>query len=624
MIKENHLLRDDGMIFLNKERSILFPADTYGLLYKELTDNIGKERIKGFFMRFGAEAGKQDAKLVKKWYKHHPLETLIRKGPVYHQQKGHAIVNITKLEIQQSDNRPTIHLEGIWKNSFEAEAYLRQFGTYSKTPVCYTLSGYASGYLSEICNQTVIFREIQCVAKGDPYCSWTARTIGNNDEEMEEQLKLLDEQPIVKELEITYENLLEERNNLRSISELNNKLTELILKGTDIKSLIKKIHEIIQIPILIFDAEFSPLASQGIAPHKIVEIRETIQTTIYDRLKTKKIRKKTVPADAGMMVVHSIVLQEEVTGYCVMLLEREREEKMNFFRMVLEQISIACSLILLNEKTKIATEERIESRFIEKLVKGEYTEDELVMKGILFGIDTNQPYYIVSLDILNKNNNIKKDYVLLEEGIDKSFRYFKKTGRRILAGQNGNEMFLLIPVKELYGEPVLKFCKKYVAHLSKLNKSLTLVAGISRRGKRLTDAPDHYREAVSAMAAAGSDNPVVTFESLGLLGILIHSNNKDEIRKLAHAGLDPLMNEKGEKKIEMLRTLYIYLINGGNLEQTSSELKLSLSGLRYRIAKIEEKLNKNLKSPIIANQLLMSIQALIITGDLNFETRQFI
>ena len=75
-----------------------------------------------------------------------------------------------------------------------------------------------------------------------------------------------------------------------------------------------------------------------------------------------------------------------------------------------------------------------------------------------------------------------------------------------------------------------------------------------------------------------------------------------------------------QKDVDLIQTLYSFLVNGGNLEKTADDLSLSISGLRYRINKLEEILQKDLRSPLISYQLLLSIQALIILGDLELKS----
>jgi len=83
--------------------------------------------------------------------------------------------------------------------------------------------------------------------------------------------------------------------------------------------------------------------------------------------------------------------------------------------------------------------------------------------------------------------------------------------------------------------------------------------------------------------------------------------------------LEPIYEQMSDKRKDALKTLYVFLANGGNLEQTAMDLSLSVSGLRYRIRKIEEVLQKDLRDPVEHHQLLLSLQALILTGELHLE-----
>ncbi|HHY20809.1 MAG TPA: PucR family transcriptional regulator, partial [Bacilli bacterium] len=127
---------------------------------------------------------------------------------------------------------------------------------------------------------------------------------------------------------------------------------------------------------------------------------------------------------------------------------------------------------------------------------------------------------------------------------------------------------------------------------------------------------EHYEEAVRALRMASPGLKVVTFQSLGILGALVNDNNISAIKKMAEMNLGSLIKCLDIKQQELLRTLYLYLFYGGNLEQTASKLAISISGLRYRIQKIEELLGHNLRNPGTNYQLLLSLQALILLGEI--------
>lgn len=95
-------------------------------------------------------------------------------GPLMHTVEGilHASTNI--LEFDREKN--SFLMRGIWRNSYEAENHLRLYGQ-AKEPVCWTLSGYASGFGTGFMGSQVICVETMCQGMGDPYCRFELRTV---------------------------------------------------------------------------------------------------------------------------------------------------------------------------------------------------------------------------------------------------------------------------------------------------------------------------------------------------------------------------------------------------------------------------------------------------------------
>ena len=64
---------------------------------------------------------------------------------------------------------PEPFAEAIWHESYEAEQHLLHFGR-AEEPVCWTLIGFASGYLSFCNGKEIICIEERCVGQGDAAC----------------------------------------------------------------------------------------------------------------------------------------------------------------------------------------------------------------------------------------------------------------------------------------------------------------------------------------------------------------------------------------------------------------------------------------------------------------------
>ena len=130
--------------------------------------------------------------------------------------------------------------------------------------------------------------------------------------------------------------------------------------------------------------------------------------------------------------------------------------------------------------------------------------------------------------------------------------------------------------------------------------------------------PTYYEEAMIALRLAIRKN-IVQFDSLGIVGVLINSKNISGIQMIAKKELGSYIIWRIQEHMELLKTLYIYLSNGGKLEQTMSDLALSMSGLRHRIKRIESLLEKDLRDPDEMHQLLLIIKSLIALGELDIE-----
>ncbi|WP_245831940.1 XylR N-terminal domain-containing protein [Oceanobacillus senegalensis] len=608
---------EDGLIYSGNSRSVLTPTSSFGILRKDLYRNIGKERVKGFLMRYGTDLGRRDAKMVLEKFKNESVESIIKKGPIFHQIQGHVIATLNKIEVIEEENKISTYIEGIWKSSFEAEEHIHHFGK-AEEPVCYMSVGYGNGYLSEICNQTVLFNEISCVGKGDKECRWVGRTIDYWTDEMSDELQYYKEQPVIKELELTYEKLLEERNNLKNVSIIYNKLTEEILKGKDLSAMMDIVHDYTGTAIIVEDQEFHQLASSGIPDEMLFKVNQLFKDYVQS-VESSFHHTQTLQIDHHTRLVTPIYLQGRIIGYCSFIYENSKKEDTYNLRAIIERISSVCALYLLNKKTEAEAEERMKGRFLEQLLSEEYSKEEIIRRSGFIGLNLFQPFHIVVIQYKTYQKDYREEMSFLEEVMNQSSTYFKKKGMNILMGQLSNKLaFLFLDGEINKKDGILSTCEHYMNHLSELYPTVSFQAGLSMESDQIEKASESYSEALTAMRIATNTNKVVPFYSLGILGPLVNTNNKIEIEKIAMYTLHPLSSNLDHKNMELIRTLYEYLRNGGNLENTAESLALSLSGLRYRIAKIEDLLGKDLRNPEVTYNLLLSIQALISIGKLEF------
>ncbi|AXF57033.1 XylR N-terminal domain-containing protein [Salicibibacter kimchii] len=607
----NHIKDDDGKIYLDDERMILTSTSVFGTLRKDLMENISTDRTKGFLIRYGWNLGKNDAqKVLTKNFS--SLKEILKQGPILHALKGYTKVKRSDLQIQfsQEGSVEAIHVEGMWSDSYEAEEYLRQFGN-SETSVCHTLVGYASGYYSEICQQPVLFKEAACKAEGYNDCYYIGKTLPEWGGEIDEELKYFENATIVKELEDTYDQLLEERNNLAKTFAIHQRLTDELVNENDLQSIAEVIFQETQLPLVIEDSTFHMLAHSGLTPPLYDEVYENSGSLFHENryfYDTKEIVGRSFNR-----LITPIKLKKKCVGYCSFIFNKGVDfSKVEY--MILERAASVCSLYMLNEKSAFEATERMKGNFLEQIINGNLvSEKEILKRGAYINIDLNKPYYMVALKYNNHFIDSENELLFHEQVTEGIFQYFKQKSNTLI-GQYAGTFILLIQMEHSDDE-IKELGNKVIKHLDQKFKGHTFKMGVSTLAEQINQAPDRYEESLTALQMTDFVNNAILFDDLSMAGMLIHSKHKGAAEQKAKQLLGPLYEQR-EENAEFIKTLYVFLTHGGNLEKSMEDLSMSMSGLRYRIKKLEEMLGQKVRDPSNGYQLLLALQVLVAQREL--------
>jgi DNA-binding NtrC family response regulator len=229
---------DQGIIRLHEQRVVILSAAAMGLLRKELIDTLGFETARRVAIRFGFADGYHDAVNLRErsnWTD--PVEG-VRAGAVLQTLEGIVRADVRKLVHDAATGR--FEEEVVWHDSYVAEQHVHHYGRTS-APVCWSLVGYASGFVSACLGKEVYFREMACVAQGGTHCvavgrdadgwgaelemiraDFRAATVGSEVERLHEavsrRLKELDQRERLLERRERELNLLRERVNRHAAS----------------------------------------------------------------------------------------------------------------------------------------------------------------------------------------------------------------------------------------------------------------------------------------------------------------------------------------------------------------------------------------------------------------------
>jgi DNA-binding NtrC family response regulator len=155
-----------GLIHFAGQRVLLVDPVALGLLRKELLETLGVTAARGILTRLGFAHGWRTAETMKNAFPWEDEAQWRRAGGRLHTLQGQVVLEPVE---RRPEDGPEPFAEALWYDSYEAEQHLLHLGK-AEEPVCWALTGFASGYMSYCNGRPVYCLETRCVGRGDPVC----------------------------------------------------------------------------------------------------------------------------------------------------------------------------------------------------------------------------------------------------------------------------------------------------------------------------------------------------------------------------------------------------------------------------------------------------------------------
>jgi DNA-binding NtrC family response regulator len=192
---------ESGVIRFAGQRAILLDAVAMGLLRKYLVENFGLMAARVVLTQFGFAHGWRMAEALQTEYKWDDDDQWRRAGNRIHTLGGLFGVG--------SESKDPLSKEGMMLlTSYEAEQHLLHFGR-AEAPMCWTICGLISGYLSRIAGQEVFVLEDRCQGKGDAGCHLFGRTREEWGDARAEELRFYDKSRLSDCLDVSIHRVTE-------------------------------------------------------------------------------------------------------------------------------------------------------------------------------------------------------------------------------------------------------------------------------------------------------------------------------------------------------------------------------------------------------------------------------
>jgi len=175
---------EGGVIRFAGQRALLLDAVAMGLLRKYLVENFGLTAARTVLTQFGFAHGWRMAEAMQAEFKWDSDEDWRRAGT-----RIHALEGLFRVE---AGSKGPLSKEGMMlAAAYEAEQHLLHFGR-SDVPVCWTICGLTSGYISRSAGKEIYVLEDRCMGKGDAACHLLGRTRAEWGDERAEELRFFE------------------------------------------------------------------------------------------------------------------------------------------------------------------------------------------------------------------------------------------------------------------------------------------------------------------------------------------------------------------------------------------------------------------------------------------------
>ena len=192
---------DGGVIRFANQRALLLDAVAMGLLRNYLIENFGLNAARTVLTRFGFAHGWRMAEALRTEFTWDTDLDWKRAGTRLHALQG-------LFRIEPGSSGP-LAKEGVTLvSSYEAEQHLLHFGR-SDFPVCWTLCGLTSGYLSRCAGEEIFVLEDRCVGRGDAACHFVGRTREAWANERQDELRFFEAKRLKESLDVSLQRVTE-------------------------------------------------------------------------------------------------------------------------------------------------------------------------------------------------------------------------------------------------------------------------------------------------------------------------------------------------------------------------------------------------------------------------------
>ncbi|MFI6118804.1 helix-turn-helix domain-containing protein [Streptomyces sp. NPDC051064] len=384
---------------------------------------------------------------------------------------------------------------------------------------------------------------------------------------------------------------------MQRAEEAHDRLTDLVLRGGDVKDVAVSVAGLLDSPLTIHDPGGRPLAA----------VRPDGTGFAADSMDAGWLAGTADESRHGARAVHrdgrwicAVLAGQELLASLVL----HRPDRLDDSdRRLFERAAVVTGLLLLLRRTVAETENRIRGELISDLL-GDPERDPagLAERGRRLGIDLDRPHLVLVAEASAR-----------ERLGGAAMRYLFGGDIHGVSAEHAGTVVLLIDC-DADRTPAGTAARAAATQLGHLVQEPVTVAGTgpARGARELAAAYAEAARCLRAMRVLGREGEGAGVGELGFLGVVL--GNAKDVDGFVTAVLGPLLRYDERRGTHLVRTLRAYFGAGGSLIRAKDELHVHVNTVVQRLDRIQVLLGRDWNEPDRALELQLALRLHLLSG----------
>ena len=429
---------------------------------------------------------------------------------------------------------------------------------------------------------------------------------------------------------------------LRLSLDIHRRFTQLALNDEGVEAIVRTLAEIVQSSVVFLNPDFHVVASHTVAgkvdplreqtlasgqvPPSVLQrlgISPRMMMDTFDDRSPRKVEGQPALGITTPRILAPVTAGANCFG-CLSVMEDSMLPD-ELALAAVEHAATVLALELVKQRDVAQAEDRVRGELVDDLLSGTYgDEPDVVRRARYLRYDLSVPHLLLVVDvdqfallIRARQYDERRVIGLKQQLLRVVMTVAARRYPRHLLTSRSDSIILLAPLDDM---TAVKAAGRQLAEaiqeaVREADPGLRVSVAIGRPCLKPKDYRAAFLDAQRAleiMTRFGRREQVVDFERFGIDRLLAQIQDRRELEEFASHRLGPVIGYDEARGTPLLHTLEAYLRRHGNLLQAARDLHIHQNTLRYRLARITEMLEVDLRDEDERLDLLLALRVLAL------------